>query len=157
MKSLFANCVSQKKHMPSIIRESDIPDSLSITRGRSLYGCSVCLIFGDETTIELSFDDGKVMLSDREKPDTSAQERHNVNERQLFDPIINRAITDIKINTKAGRRSSGIHNVRFYLDNSIILYVSETGVYILESEGTPMQITMGEKNMMIRNYSALFD
>lgn len=160
MKTLFVNYVSSH-HTPLSIRESDIPDDLLVTRGRAVYGCNVSLIFNDMSAITIDIDadiDSSITrLSNEGESDRELQKSHNIDERLLFEPIFDTKILSYSIKNNKENSKKGIHNITFVLDNGKSLYISGVGVYIFEKDDEPMQISMGEKKRMIKDYSSLFD
>ena len=157
MKTLVANRIGTTQRIPLKVHERDIPDELCVTRGRAAYGCSVSLLFHDRSSVSISIDDGWAYLDEGAKFDRAEQQKHNIDEKLLFMPILNKTIAEIKMKCNGGDPMKGIHSISFHLTDGRILYLGSAGVYILEKEGEPMQITMGEKKQFIRDYKSLFD
>ena len=154
MRSLFCNLVDDSHGIPLKVREQDIPDEITVTRGRAAYGCETVLVLDGAPAIGISVSEGTICFRKVRKV---IRKNHNIDDSRLFDPVFGRHIGSYRIRHESWKAENRIRAIDFYFQEGLILDVGSAGVYILNGESDPMQISMGEKKTMIRNYSSLFD
>ena len=143
-------------YLPKTIRSVDIEDDLSVTRGCGTDG-EVFVLFedGDAFGIHLYYDLCEVRLF----TPVSGEIRHkelNIDEHRLFSPVFDEQITEYNVRSKIDHFGEEL-NLYLKLTSGRMLHIGWNYMTILENDGSPMQITMGEEKLMIRDYESYFD